>query len=180
MSCRCNSSGQLQNHGQNQVHLLHALCIPLSSTRKRSKSCYDCSCRKNIEKILYAGKSKRAVFVKKYRRTQVSPTVFYIKHIKKQNKMLKVKCSFLNDKFFFFHLSVQKGAFHFTFVLLFFFYSFARKNAQISSHTSFWKKRRSAWSASSIESSVTSHPAFSSSSCSSSPCPNGTVWSSSP
>ena len=23
--------------------------------------------------------------------------------------MLKVKCSFLNDKFFFFHLSVQKG-----------------------------------------------------------------------
>ena len=100
MSCRCNSSEQLQNHGQNQVHLLHALCIPLSSTRKRSKSCYDCSCRKNIEKILYAGKSKRAVFVKKYRRTQVSPTVFYIKHIKKQNKMLKVKCSFLNDKFF--------------------------------------------------------------------------------
>ena len=94
--------------------------------------------------------------------------------------MLKVKCSFLNDKFFFFHLSVQKGAFHFTFVLLFFFYSFARKNAQISSHTSFWKKRRSAWSASSIESSVTSHPAFSSSSCSSSPCPNGTVWSFSP
>ena len=94
--------------------------------------------------------------------------------------MLKVKCSFLNDKFFFFHLSVQKGAFHFTFVLLFFFYSFARKNAQISSHTSFWKKWRSAWSASSIESSVTSHPAFSSSSCSSSPCPNGTVWSSSP
>ena len=61
-----------------------------------------------------------------------------------------------------------------------FFYSFARKNAQISSHTSFWKKWRSAWSASSIESSVTSHPAFSSSSCSSSPCPNGTVWSSSP
>lgn len=121
MSCRCNSSGQLQNHGQNQVHLLHALCIPLSSTRKRSKSCYDCSCRKNIEKILYAGKSKRAVFVKKYRRTQVSPTVFYIKHIKKQNKMLKVKCSFLNDKFFFFHLSVQKGAFHFIFVLLFSF-----------------------------------------------------------
>ena len=54
--------------------------------------------------------------------------------------MLKVKCSFLNDKFFFFHLSVQKGAFHFIFVLLFFFYSFARKNAQISSHTSFWKK----------------------------------------
>ena len=27
--------------------------------------------------------------------------------------MLKVKCSLLNDKFFFFHLSVQKGAFHF-------------------------------------------------------------------
>ena len=41
--------------------------------------------------------------------------------------MLKVKCSFLNDKFFFFHLSVQKGAFHFTFVLLFFFYSFGKQ-----------------------------------------------------
>ena len=63
-------------------------------------------------------------------------------HIKKQNKMLKVKCSLLNDKFFFFHLSVQKGAFHFR--SAFFFYSFARKNAQISSHTSFWKKWRSA------------------------------------
>ena len=36
-------------------------------------------------------------------------------------KILKVKCSFLNDKFFFFHLSVQKGAFHFIFVLLFSF-----------------------------------------------------------
>ena len=35
--------------------------------------------------------------------------------------MLKVKCSLLNDKFFFFHLSVQKGAFHFIFVLLFSF-----------------------------------------------------------
>ena len=32
-----------------------------------------------------------------------------------------------------------------------FFYSFARKNAQISSHTSFWKKWRSAWSASSYQ-----------------------------
>ena len=32
-ACRCNSSGQLQNHGQNQVHLLHALHCRMSARR---------------------------------------------------------------------------------------------------------------------------------------------------
>ena len=62
-------------------------------------------------------------------------------------------------------------------LLLFSFYNFVLKKVMISCQISSWKKRISAWSASSISKSVTSLPSFSSSSCSSTPCVNGTVLS---
>lgn len=95
--------------------------------------------------------------------------------------MLKVKCSFLNDKFFFFHLSVQKGAFHFIFVLLFFFYQFcAEERTDFVPHFLLEEMEICVVGILDRKQCDVHIPAFSSSSCSSSPCPNGTVWSSSP